>query len=415
MKPPEPPSATLDFVRAQFPGLANDWVFMDNAGGSLPLGRVIDRATRYLRECPVQLGASYEVSMLAQQRLDASVAALTRFTNARDPAEIILGPSTSALISRLSRALAPRLHKGDEIIVTNVDHEANISPWCRLAERGIVLRTWELNRDSLRLELDDLGTLMNARTRLVCFTHTSNILGSIEPVAEITRFVHERNAQVCVDGVAYAPHHAIDVQAWDVDYYTFSLYKVYGPHQAVMIGKRPLLEALDNINHYFFEAGDVPLKLQPGGVNYELAYASGGIPEYYHELGVAAGAPDGGDDQVKMKFAVDWISRHEASIAAPLLEFLDGHPRVRIIGNPSAASAVRTPTISFVVADRDSATIPPAIDPHKIAIRWGHFYAPRLIEHLGLAPQNGVVRASLVHYNTGKEVERLIGALDRAL
>ncbi len=401
-----------DFVRAQFPTLKSDWIFMDNAGGSLPLARVIERAARYLSECPVQLGASYAISELAQARLDEATDALARFTNARHPSEVIVGPSTSALLSRLSRAMLPLLSPGDEIVVTNVDHEANISPWRRLERHGMVLRTWELNRDSLRLELDDLAPLMSERTRLVCFTHTSNILGSIEPVKEITDFVHAHNARVCVDGVAYAPHHRIDVQAWGVDYYTFSLYKVYGPHQAVMIGKRDQLEALDNINHYFFAPGDVPHKLQPGGMNYELAYASGGIPDYYLELGARAGAAADASDKDKFEHATRWMSRHEESLARPLLEYLEQRPDTRIIGESSPSATVRTPTISFVFNERNSAGIPAHTDRHGIAIRWGHFYAPRLIEYLGLAPQSGVVRASLVHYNQLSEVERLVAVLD---
>ncbi|NNF51191.1 MAG: aminotransferase class V-fold PLP-dependent enzyme [Gammaproteobacteria bacterium] len=405
----------LKFVRGQFPTLASEWVFMDNAGGSVPLARVIERTARYMTECPVQLGASYEVSALAQQRLDTAMDALATFTNAREPAEIISGPSTSSLISRLSRAMASRLVEGDEIIVTNVDHEANISPWLRLQSQGITVNTWKLNLESMRLELDDLADLMTERTRLVCFTHASNVLGNIEPVAEITRFVHEHGADVCVDGVAYAPHHEIDVQAWDVDYYVFSLYKVYGPHQAVMVGKRNKLEALENINHCFFKPDDVPAKFQPGGMNYEESYASGAVPEYYSELGALAGAAAGAGDRERIVAAAGWMSRHEEDIVTPLLEFLDAREGVRIIGSPSPFSSVRTPTVSFVLEKHDSASIPPLTDRHKIAIRWGHFYAPRLIEYLGLAGQNGVVRASLVHYNSRDEVMQLIRVLDEIL
>lgn len=405
----------LEFVRSQFPTLASDWIFMDNAGGSVPLGRVIERTAQYMAECPVQLGASYEVSMLAQQRLDAAMEELATFTNARDTAEVIVGPSTSTLISRLARAMAPRLVKGDEIIVTNVDHEANISPWRRLEQRGVVINTWQLNRDSMRLELDDLAAVMTDRTRLVCFTHASNVLGTIESVKEITRFVHARGAEVCVDGVAYAPHHEIDVQAWDVDYYFFSLYKTYGPHQAVLIGKRKQLEALENINHYFFKPEDVPFKFQPGGMNYEQSYASGAIKNYFCELGERAGAPANAEDREKIAAASSWMNRHEEDIVAPLLEFLDQRAGVRIIGNASPSAEIRTPTVSFVLDVRDSASIPRETDRHKIAIRWGHFYAPRLIEFLGLAEQNGVVRASLVHYNSHDEVMQLIRVLDEVL
>lgn len=410
-----PSQSTLDFVRSRFPTLASEWAFMDNAGGSVPLQRVIARATRYMTECPVQLGASYDASVQAQERLDSAVAALAGFTNARHPAEVIIGPSTSTLLSRLARAMTPGLKKGDEIIVTNLDHEANISPWRRLEDHGVVLKTWEVNRDSMRLELDELARLMTDRTRLVCFTHASNVLGTIEPVKEIARFVHANGAEVCVDGVAYAPHHAIDVQAWDVDYYVFSLYKVYGPHQAVMIGKREKLEKLANINHLFFKPEDVPGKFQPGGMNYELGYASGAVPEYYEELGQVAGAAINARGREKILAATAWMSEHEEAIVRPLLEYLAARPDVRIIGAEDASPAIRTPTVSFVIDRRDSSEIPALTDQHKVAIRWGHFYAPRLIEFLGLAKQNGVVRASLVHYNSCDEVARLLRALDAAL
>lgn len=403
------------FVRSRFPTLASDWAFMDNAGGSLPLAEVSERAARYLRECPVQLGASYEQSILAQRRLDEASKALATLVNARDIAEVIVGPSTSVLISRLARAIAPGLRPGDEVIVTNADHEANISPWLRLADQGMVLRSWSLNRDTLRLEIDDLRALLNERTRLVCFTQTSNVLGSVEPVAEITRLVHEYQAQVCVDGVAYAPHHPIDVQAWDVDYYLFSLYKVYGPHQAVMVGKREILEGLANLNHAFFTASDLPYKFQPGGMNYELAYASGAIPAYFQTLGERVGAKANATAREKFVAAGQWMSDQEQRLAAPLLAYLGSRSDVRVIGSLDSSPQVRTPTISFVVDGRDSSSIPPAVDSHKIAIRWGHFYAPRLIEHLGLNEQNGVVRVSLVHYNSLQEVERLIAVLDQVL
>ncbi len=411
----ETPADIGQFVRTSFPTLESEWAFMDNAGGSVPLGSVIERAARYLRECPVQLGATYAQSTLAQQRQDKATAALAEFTNARNPREIIVGPSTSVLISRLARAIAPGLQAGDEIIVTNADHEANISPWLRLADHGVVLRTWELNRDSLRLETDDLEALLSERTRLVCFTHTSNILGSVEPVAAITQLVHEHGAEVCVDGVAYAPHHPLDVQAWDVDYYVFSLYKVYGPHQAVMVGKAPRLEQLANLNHSFFGPTDLPAKFQPGGANYELTYASAAVVDYYAELGQRAGAPAGSERRAMFTRAGEWMSAREEKLATPLLAYLTSRSDVRVIGSTVASPDERTPTISFVLEGRDSASIPKAIESDKIAIRWGHFYAPRLIKYLGLAAQNGVVRASLVHYNTVDEVERLIAALERVL
>jgi cysteine desulfurase family protein (TIGR01976 family) len=404
----------LDFVRGHFPALAGDWIFFDNAGGSQVLESVVERVADYLRTTPVQLGATYAVSERAAERQREAARALAEFINAADASECVLGPSTTALLGRLARALGPSLAAGDEIIVTNVDHEANIGCWRRLAARGIRIKTWPIDRDTLRLEPETLKTLLNERTRLVCFTQTSNILGSIEPVAEIARLAHQYGAKVCVDAVACAPHHSIDVRALDVDYYVFSLYKVYGPHLALLYGKRDLLLDLDNLNHAFIGAQALPLKLQPGAVSYELVHGAGAIPDYFLALSEHAGGASAGNFQTRTAAGYTAIQRHEQQLAGRLLDFLSAKPGVRIIGS-QRADRNRTPTISFVKAGIDSATIPPAADARNIGIRYGHFYAKRLIDDLGLAAQHGVVRVSMAHYNTLAEVDRLVGCLDPLL
>jgi selenocysteine lyase/cysteine desulfurase len=232
---------------------------------------------------------------------------------------------------------------------------------------------------------------------LVCFTHASNVIGTIHPVVDITRLVHKAGAQVCVDGVAYAPHRPVDVQAWDVDYYVFSLYKVFGPHQAVLYGKREHLLKLASLNHYFIGADEIPYKLQPGNVNYELTWSLMAIKEYLDEVGYPA------------------IAEHEERLAARLLDYLRGKRGVRIIGRPGAERAARVPTISFTVDGRRAPEIPAAVDAPHIGIKSGDFYARRLIESLGLLDRGGVVRVSMVHYNTLDEVDRLIRVLDEAL
>lgn len=393
----------IDAIRNRFPGLDQDWIFFDNAGGSFVLDTVIERAAEYMRNTPVQLGASYAVSELATQRQAAAEKAMAAYLNARDPREVVIGPSTTEMIGRLARALRPTLDEGDEIIVTDIDHEANIGAWRRLAETGIAVKTWPVNPDTLHLELDDLAPLMNERTRLVAFTHCSNIVGSIEPVAEIAKFVHARGAQICVDGVAFAPHRRVDVQALDVDYYVFSTYKTYGPHLAVLYGKQDLLLALDNLNHEFIGRDTLPYKLQPGAVSYELAWSLTAIPEYFQWLHAEMGV-----------FEED-IAAHETALMNPLLEFIDARPDLHLLGEAKADPARRVPTIAFTVDGRDSADVPPPLDAKHIAVRFGHFYAKRLIDKLGLAEKNGVVRASMVHYNTVEEVEMLVHALDEIL
>lgn len=405
-----PSTAPLDTaaVRRRFPGLASDWTFFDNAGGAHVLDTVIARVAAYLRETPVQTGASYAVSQLAQERLATATASVAQLINAAEPREIVFGPSSTALLDRLARALQAGIRPGDEIIVTDADHEANIGPWRRLAAAtGAVIKIWPVNTTSWRLELDELDALLGPRTRLVCCTQATNILGTIEPVAEIARRVHAAGAQLVVDGVAFAPHRLVDVQAWDVDYYVFSCYKVFGPHIGVLYGKYAQLLALGNLNHEYLPADAIPYKLQPGAYSYELAYGMGAVTDYLLELGAAQNAP-------RAKLATAWqrIALHEATLVAPLLDFLQQRPGVNIIGPASADPALRLPIVSFVMKGRDAAEVTRHADQHNIGIRHGHFHARRLIEKLGLLENNGVVRVSLAHYNTADEVGRLIECLD---
>lgn len=406
-----------DYVRSQFPGLENGWAYFDNAGGTLPTLRAIEHVTDYMRRWPVQLGATYDVSAEASRRLDHATrgvsALLTRGRGDIDPRQVVFGSSTTALLAGLAQSMSSLLTFGDAVVVTDTDHEANITPWRRLSERGVEVRCWQLNQDTLRLEPDDLQPLLDERTRLVCFTHASNVLGTISPVEQITAMAHAHGARVCVDGVAYAPHRALDVVGWDVDYYVFSLYKVFGPHSAVLYGKHSCLLDLDNINHDFFTREDLPWKLQPGAFPYELAYGSLGAVEYLAELGQRC--EGAGADYGALPAAYDAIADYEAGLVAPMLDFLRGRPGVRIYGVEHAGKESRLPTASFTIAGRRSSEIPPLVDPHRIGIRWGDFYARQLIETLGLGPQDGVVRISMAHYNTREEVERLIAVLDRIL
>jgi selenocysteine lyase/cysteine desulfurase len=293
-----------------------------------------------------------------------------------------------------------------------------------LAAVGVVPRFWEFDPVSRRLELDGLARVMSPRTKLVAFTHASNIFGTIHPVAEITRFVHERGAKVCVDGVAYAPHRLVDVAAWDVDYYVLSLYKVYGPHHALLYGKYAHLLELANLYHYFIANDRIPYKLQPGNPNYELSWGAVGIVDYLEALGARLGSANGdaattgegaANSRGRLQTAFRSIAAHEQVLAARLLDYLATKSRVRVIGEATADQAVRVPTISFTVEGCPAPEIVGRIDPLQIGIRHGDFHSRRLVEHLGLQAAGGVVRVSMVHYNTVDEVDRLITALDAIL
>jgi len=399
----------LDHVRRQFPALAEGFAYFDNAGGSLVLGRVADRVRDYLLTTSVQTGASYPQSRRAVERVAEARSRIALLLNARRAEEIVLGSSTTVLFQFLARAMADGLQPGDEIVVTDFDHESNIGPWRALERQGVVVKTWGVDPETFEIDLDDLEALMTERTRLVAVTQTSNILGTINPVAEIARRVHARGAEIAVDAVAYAPHRAVDVRAWDVDYYVFSFYKTYGPHFAVMYGKYDKLLELDGLYHYFYGREKVPMKLEPGNTNYELAWGSAGIVDYIDELGGGTG------DRAAIERGYGDIAAQEAAIGARLLDYLGSRNDVRIIGRRSADPAARVPTIAFKARGRDAAAIVRETDRHDVGIRFGDFHSRRLIERLGLAGNSGVVRVSMVHYNTLAEVDRLIGALDLAL
>lgn len=410
------PELDIPFIRSHFPSLKGEFVFLDNAGGSQTLKSVTDRITEYLLTSNVQLGASYRVSQLAAKRLREATEAVGTLINAADPKEVVMGSSSSMLIRILAISLGKMYAPGDEVIVSSADHEANISPWIELEKAGITVKTWEVNPETLEFDLETLDQLMTPKTKLVAFTHCSNILGTINPARQISDFVHERGAHVCIDGVAYAPHRLVDVQAVDADFYIYSFYKVYGPHHAVMYGKRALLEELPVFNHYFLSKSDIPYKLQPGNVNYELSYGMLGLVDYLeavadhhhpnvHEL----------DSRGKMGFAFDLFARHEEVLAERLLQYLDAHPKISVIGSSKADQYERVPTIAFTVEGRKSDAITRAVDSHNIGLRHGDFYAKKLVASLGLGDQNGVVRASMVHYNSLEEIDRLTRALDEII
>jgi cysteine desulfurase family protein (TIGR01976 family) len=409
------PSLDLNRIRAEFPGLAtSDTVFLDNAGGSQVLGRVAERIRDYLLHDNVQLGASYAASQRAGERVLAARRAIAELVNAAHEDEIVMGPATTALIGTLVEALRPGLQAGDEVIVTETDHEANIGAWTRLARDGVKVRIWEIDRERLSLRLDDLDALLGPRTRWVAMTLASNILGTVNPVAEVARRCHAVGARLCVDAVAYAPHRLIDVQACGADALVLSFYKVFGPHYALLWARRELLLELPSLNHFFIGPEVLPYKLQLGNVNYELSWGCAGIADYLVDVGAALVA--GGGRRACMRAAFDAFARHEDGLTERLLGWLRERPGVRIIGLPSVNAGERMPTVSFVVDGRRSESIVRRVDAQGIGIRHGDFYARRLIEALGLQAQHGgVVRVSIAHYNTMNEIERLLRALDEAI
>jgi len=401
-------SLDLDWARGRFAALHSDWVLMDNAGGSAPLTTAAERIADYLRRWPVQLGASYAPSAEAGERqaeARRSLAGLfaTAGGTAPAPGQVAIGPSTTSLLSRLARALAPSLSQGDEIIVTDADHEANIGPWLRLQAQGVRIRWWRIRPESMRLEFDDLDALLSDRTRLVCFTHASNLLGEALDLCAVVARARAAGARTCVDGVAYAPHRALAFADWGVDWYAFSLYKVFGPHCALLCSAPDAATALASLNHEWMRPADAASHLEPGAWPYELAWGAAAVPDYLAALAAQHGAP-----------AFEVITAHERELVRPLLGWLAGQPGVRIIGSRDVGPG-RLPTVSFITSKCGPAEVVAHADRAGIGIRHGHFYAPRLVEALGLERAAGVVRISLAHYNTPAEVARLVDALEPAL
>ena len=403
----------IDFARGHFPALKDGWALFENAGGTLAASPVLARVQSYMAENFVQPGAGYDASAEGARRIKESQGLMAEMIGAA-PDEVVVGISTSMNVFLLSHAIRSWFQPGDEIIVTNLDHEANSGAWRRLEEFGFTIREWRFNPETAELDGAELEKLLNSRTRLVCFSHLSNIAGGINDVSGITRKVHAAGALVCVDGVAYAPHRAIDVKAWDVDFYLCSLYKLYGPHLSLLYGKSEHLARAANNNHFFL-AGDMALKLNPGGPNHELTAALSGITEYFnilhrHHFGVSNVTLH---ERMKQVFAL--MADHEEQISSPFVEFLRAKKGVRLIGRQTAAQESRAPTFSFTVAGRRAEEIPVALEPYKVAISSGDFYAARCIHDLGLEAEGGVIRASMVHYNSETDVARLIEALDRVI
>ena len=322
--------------------------------------------------------------------------------------EVHFGPSTSQNTYVIAQALRQHLKPGDEVIVTNQDHEANIGAWRRLESAGIVVREWKIDPDSGELDPDDLDTWLGPSTRVVAFTHCSNVVASINPVRDLTDRIHAAGAMAIVDGVSYCPHGLPDIPALGADIYLFSLYKVYGPHLGVMYMSSKLNAELPNQGH-FFNAGKPTYRFTPAGPDHAQIAATNGVVDYFeavyqHHFGKPASATEQAAAMRKL------FRDQEILLLQPLLDFMDGHPRIRLIGRRNAAE--RAPTVAFTVDGVSSADLATRLAGKKLGVGAGDYYANRLLEALGIDPKKGALRASFVHYTSAGEVSRLIEALD---
>jgi selenocysteine lyase/cysteine desulfurase len=325
--------------------------------------------------------------------------------------ELHFGPSTSQNTYVVAQALRQELKPGEEVIVTNQDHEANIGVWSRLEDEGIVVREWSVDPETAELHPMDLEALLGPRTRAVAFTHCSNVVGSINPVREITDLIHDAGAWAIVDGVSFCPHGMPDLSSLGADIYLFSLYKVYGPHLGAMFMSRDLNAELPYQGH-FFNAGIPEARFTPAGPDHAQIASVNGVMDYMETVFDHHHGEDLAPDQ-KAAVVRNLFRDQETLLLQPLLDYLSDHPKVKLIGKHRAAS--RAPTVAFTVKDRRPTEVAARLSEHQLGVGSGHFYAYRLIEALGIDTDDGVLRISFVHYTHPDEVARLISALDDLL
>lgn len=405
-------------VRSQYPAFEHPetsrWAFFENAGGSYVPRQVSDRLHRFFTEHKVQpYGHSY-MQTQAGLAMDAGYDAVAAMINA-DPDEVTLGPSTTMNLYVLAQALRPSLASGDEVIVTNQDHEANIGCWRRLEELGVVLREWRVNPDSGDLDTKDLEELVTGRTRVICFSLCSNIVGTINNIDAICDIARSAGAITVADGVSFAPHWMPDVQTLGPDFVLFSTYKTFATHLGVLWGRPDRLAALAPQGHYFNT--DKPhYRMNPAGPQHAEIGALAGLGEYVEEL-YSHHFPDTPalSLRARTEAVFSLFSSHEMALANRVLEFADGRRDLRIVGRSRAEPQQRAGTIALVPTTSTPDQLARRLADRRVAAGAGHFYAVRCLEALGIEPDSGVLRISLVHYNSAEDVDRLISALDEAL
>ncbi len=400
----------IEFVRSQFPAfsdpLCKDWSFFENAGGSYVPKNVIDKLNAFMTSTKVQPYAEYDMSKIAGENMDKALKLFAQMINAKQN-EILIGGSTSINLYVLSNALKKFINKGDEVIVTNQDHEANISPWRRLKKIGAKIIEWKFDLNSHELIISDLEKLITKKTKILAVTHCSNIVGSINNLKKISELAHKNNIIVIGDGVSYAPHGLPNVKELDVDFYTFSLYKTYGPHLGLLYGKEEILKELPNENHEFLD-GEYPYTINPGGSNHEELASLVGIHEYFENLYNHHFKKENLKLIDKIRKINILISTHEETIANPLLEYIDKRDDLNLIGKNKIINKNRAPTISFTSNKISSKQLSNKLVDNKIATRNDNFYAWRCLKALGITSDDGVIRLSLVHYNSLEETKNLI-------
>ncbi len=414
-------------LRAQFASLSltldgRPAVFFDNPGGTQAPEAVIEAVSDYYRRSNANVGGAFETSRRTDGVVAGARAAMADLLNAPGPETIVFGPSMTALTFHLARSLAETIRPGDEIVVTTLDHDANVTPWTDLEAAGAVVRVVDIRPEDGTLDMEGLQAALSPRTRLVAVTYASNAVGTIPDVAHVIKKVHEVGAMVFVDAVQFAPHGPVDVQALDCDFLACSAYKFFGPHMGVLYGKAEHLTRLTP--HKVRPSKDaIPYRWEQGTLNHEgLAGVTAAI-NYLADVGERFGQPGREAWAAKgytgrrltLKTAMGAIREYEKTLSERLLIGLRSLGDVQIYGlTDTARLDERLPTVAFTWPRLTPRATAEHLAGHGICCWSGNYYALRLMERLGLEGHGGAVRIGLAHYNTHEEIDRLVAALQEA-
>jgi cysteine desulfurase family protein (TIGR01976 family) len=404
----------LDWVRAQFPSLSqtvngHPATFLDGPGGTQVPKRVIDAISNYLKRDNANTCGAYATSRNTDAMIAGARSAMADFLGC-DPDEVVFGANMTSLTFAISRPIGRELAAGDEIVLTHLDHDANVSPWRALEERGVTIRMAEIHEDDCTLDTDDLARKITDRTKLVAVGYASNAVGTINDVKEIIRLAHQHGAMAYIDAVHYAPHGPIDVRALDCDFLVCSTYKFFGPHMGVLYGKR---EHLKRLEPYKVRANTnaVPNRWEWGTLNHECIAGIAACVEYLADLGRHVN-PSASTRRAALLDAYEAIQKHERELLKHLIRGLVNIPGLKLYGISDLNRLEhRCPTIAVRIKGHTPVELATRLGDRGFFTWDGNYYALNLTERLDVEKDGGFLRIGLAHYNTAEEVERLLAAL----
>ncbi len=413
-------SENLKLIRQQFPALDRPAIFFDNPGGTQIAKHSLDRINKYLIECNANHEGAFATSIASDAVLDEAHRAMADFYNAPSAEEIVFGNNMTTLTLHISRSISREWNEGDEIVLTRLDHDANVTPWVLAAQdRGVKVNWVDFDVEDGTLKLDDLQKALERKPRLLAVGYASNSLGTINPVEKIIKMAHDAGALVYIDAVQYAPHGPIDVQKLDCDFLVSSAYKFFGTHAGILYGKHDLLEKL-----FAYKVrpatNKLPGKFETGTQNHEGIAGVLGAVEYFEWIGKQFGgeyteglSADGYQGRrLELKKGMTAIRAYEFELGRALLSALEAVPGLRLYGLADVRRLdERVATFSFRLKEMHPRLVAEKLADEGIYVWDGNYYALNVSERLGVEDQGGMVRVGAAHYNTLEEVERLKEAL----